>query len=321
MSKLIEVPSEEMDGMIKQHNAITSANVDFTACQLDILFMLLSHLKEEDEDYTRYVIRVKDIEKITGRAWNYQQVSNSTEDLLSRVYELPNPKGLKQIVLFSEVQYLEGTGSFEMVINPPATHLFFNLKNNYTLMELKSVLDCTSKHAKRIYSICCQWRTVKKKGFPLSEFKEMLGLKDPKGKFKEQYPIISAFKTKVLEVAKKQINGKTDITFDYELEKRYSGKTDWITIWSGVSKPSSAQVEIDFTLGVDEQKRNADIARKKESIMSNGISEKLADIWAEKYWKEFVNEKNQLIEAIQKGKEVNNMASYLVGIFKAKGYI
>lgn len=317
----ISIPAEENDGMIKQHNAITEARVDFTACQLDILFMLLAHLKEDDEDYTRYLIRVKDIERITGRNWNYQQVSDSTENMLGRVYEVKDPRGKKQIVLFSEVQYLEGKGAFEMVINPPAIPLFFNLKNTYTLMELKSVLNCTSKHAKRIYSICCQWRNVKKKGFPLGEFKEMLGLKDPKGIKKEQYTILTTFRREVLDVAKKQINGNTDITFDYELEKRFGRKTDWITIWSGVSKPSSAQVEIDFNISVDEQKNKAELLRKKESILANGISEKLADLWAEKYWKQFVSEKNQLLDDIKNGKDVKDFSAYLVGIFKAKGYV
>ena len=46
--------------------------------------------------------------------------SDSTEDLLGRVYTIIEPVGKKQVVLFSEVQYIDGSGSFDMVINPPA---------------------------------------------------------------------------------------------------------------------------------------------------------------------------------------------------------
>jgi hypothetical protein len=41
-----KTPSENK---IKQHNTITSGRYDFSACQLDVLFMLLASLKEEDE--------------------------------------------------------------------------------------------------------------------------------------------------------------------------------------------------------------------------------------------------------------------------------
>ena len=49
---------------------------------------------------------------------------------------------------------------------------------------------------------------------PIGEFKEMLGLKDPKGKEPEQYQNHTDFKINVLEKAKNQINKHTDIEFD-----------------------------------------------------------------------------------------------------------
>ena len=147
-----KTPSEKK---IKQHNTITSGRYDFSACQLDVLFMLLASLNETDDIGKEYHIRVKDIELITGRKWNYQQLKDGNEGLLSRVFEIQMPKGLKQIVLFNEVQYLDGTGSFYMKINESARPYFFDLKNNFTLLELKSVLGGSSKHAKRLDSLSC----------------------------------------------------------------------------------------------------------------------------------------------------------------------
>jgi hypothetical protein len=43
--------------------------------------------------------------------------------------------------------------------------------------------------------------------------------------------------------------------------------------------------------------------------------------WAVKYWKQFVEEKNKLLEAIQKGKVIADKPAYLVGVFKKKGYL
>ena len=307
---------------IKQHNTITSGRYDFSACQLDVLFMLLASLNEVDEVGKEYHIRVKDIELITGRKWNYDQLRISTENLLSRVFEIQMPQGLRQIVLFTDVQYLDGTGSFFIKINESARPYFFDLKNNFTLLELKSVLSCTSKHAKRLYSLACQWRGTGAHTYSLGELKEILGLKDPKGKEKEQYTNITELRLNVLDVAKKQINEHTDIVFDYELLKMRGRSYDTIKLFCGFSKPNlQLQLDIDFKGDIDKQKKNGELLQKIANIQAVGIRDDLAELWAVKYWKQFVEEKNNLLEAIQKGKVIDNKPAYLAGIFKKKGYL
>ena len=316
----MEIQKTPSEKKIKQHNTITSGRYDFSACQLDILFMLLASLNESDEVSKQYHIRVKDIELITGRKWNYQQLREGTEDMMSRVFEIQMPQGLRQIVLFTTVQYLDGTGSFYMKINEDARPYFFDLKNNFTLLELKSVLSCTSKHAKRLYSLACQWRGTGGHTYAIGELKEMLGLKDPKGKEKEQYTQIGELKKYVLDIAKKQINEHTDIVFDYELIKSRGRSFDTIKLFCGFSKPK-LQLEIDFNGDIEKQKKNGELLQKIANIQAVGIREDLAELWAVKYWKQFVEEKNKLLEAIQKGKIIDDRAAYLVGIFKKKGYV
>ena len=315
--ELQKTPSEKR---IKQHNTITSGRYDFSACQLDILFMLLASLEESDEVSKQYYIRVKDIELITGRKWNYQQLREGTEDMMSRVFEIQMPQGLRQIVLFTTVQYLDGTGSFYMKINEDARPYFFDLKNNFTLLELKSVLSCTSKHAKRLYSLACQWRGTGGHTYSIGELKEMLGLKDPKGKAKEQYTQIGELKKYVLDIAKKQINEHTDIVFDYELIKIRGRSFDTIKLFCGFSKPK-LQMEIDFNVDIEKQKKNGELLQKIANIQAIGIRDDLAELWAVKYWKQFVQEKNNLLGAIQKGKVIDDKPAYLVGVFKKKGYV
>ena len=316
----MEIQKSPSEKKIKQHNTITSGRYDFSACQLDILFMLLATLDESDELGKEYHIRVRDIELITGRKWNYQQLREGTEDMMSRVFEIQESRGLAQIVLFTKVQYLDGTGSFYMKINEEARPYFFDLKNNFTLLELKSVLGCTSKHAKRLYSLACQWRGTGGHTYSIGELKEMLGLKDPKGKEPEQYKQIGQFKEKVLDIAKRQINEHTDIVFDYELLKIRGRSFDTIKLFCGFAKPK-LQMEIDFKGDIEQQKKNGELLQKIENIKAVGIREDLAELWAVKYWKQFVEEKNKLLEVIQKGKIIDDRAAYLAGIFKKKGYL
>lgn len=317
--KLQNLPSEKK---IKQHNTITSGRTDYSACQLDVLFMLLACIDDSDAPNKRYNIRVKDIELITGRKWNYQQLLESNEEMMSRVFKIEEADGLRQIVLFSEIKYLDGTGSFDMVINEPARPYFFELKNNYTLLELKSALSCTSKHAKRLYSLACQWRGTGGHTYSIGELKEILGLKDPRGKEPEQYTKVSQLKEKVLDLAKKQINEHTDIVFDYELLKIRGRSFDTIKLFCGFSKPNlQLQLDIDFKGDIEKQKKNGELLQKIANIKAVGIRDDLAELWAVKYWKQFVEEKNKLLEAIQKGKIIDDRAAYLVGIFKKKGWV
>ena len=224
--------------LIYQHNVITSGRYDYSACMLDILFMVLSGLEVGKLEYT---IHVQDIEAITGRKWNLKQLREATESIGSRMFEIETHEQIRQIWLFSNVDYILGTGSFTVGINPKASPYFFELKNNFTAMQLKSVLNCSSKYAKRLYAIACQWRSVGSKRFEIEELKKMLGLIDKKGN--EQFVEITAFKKFVLEIAKKQINENTDIEIDFELKKR--GRSfHWITLH--INSQKFKQLEIDF---------------------------------------------------------------------------
>lgn len=298
--------------MYKQSNSITSGRYDFTSAQLDIMFMLLSMLEDSQMTYRIYA---KDIELLTGRIWNYEQLKESTEEIGSRMFEIETERSYKQIWLFQSVEYLTGKGAFEIMISEPAKLLFFELKNNFTHFQLKSVLNCKSKFAKRLYMIACQWRTVGRfpKPIPIIELKQMLGLVDKKGH--QQYERISQFQQQVLDIAKKQINEHTDIFFDYELIKR--GRSfEYIQIYVDISKKNPRQLAIDFKKPLAEQK---DI----RTIMHYGLSENQATQIAQKVKiEDFMKLIDELNQKARKGElKVENAVGYIVGVYKKKGVL
>ena len=294
--------------LIYQHNVITSGRYDYSACMLDILFMVLSGLEVGKLEYT---IHVQDIEAITGRKWNLKQLREATESIGSRMFEIETHEQIRQIWLFSNVDYILGTGSFTVGINPKASPYFFELKNNFTAMQLKSVLNCSSKYAKRLYAIACQWRSVGSKRFEIEELKKMLGLIDKKGN--EQFVEITAFKKFVLEIAKKQINENTDIEIDFELKKR--GRSfHWITLH--INSQKFKQLEIEFDKSIDIQKF-------KSKLMAYGFNEEQAELIAtqekEKDFDILITELNEKVRSRKLA--VNKSIAYLVGIYQKKGVL
>lgn len=304
--ELMDVSKNEK--LIYQHNVITSGRYDYSACMLDILFMVLSCLEKNKLEYT---IHVHDIEAITGRKWNLKQLREATESIGSRMFEIETSKKISQLWLFSKVDYLIGTGSFSVKLNDEAIPYFFELKNNFTALQLKSVLNCSSKYAKRLYSIACQWRSVGSKRFEIEELKKILGLIDKKGN--EQFERISQFKEYVLDIAKKQINENTDIEIDFELKKK--GRSfHWITLH--INSQKFKQLEIEFDKPIILQKF-------KSKIMHYGLNEEQATIISEKE-KEIdfdilINELNEKIR--QKKLNIKNSVGYLVGIYQKKGIL
>jgi plasmid replication initiation protein len=312
----MELPDVSTEKQIMIHNSITSGRFDVSACQLDILFMLLSMLEKSDEVNKEYIISALDIEYLTNKKWNYKQLRESTQDFGSRMFEIEDKNSLKQIWLWSKVEYYHNTGTFGILINPVARQYFFELKENFTSLQLKSVLNCNSKYAKRLYGIACQYRNMKFQPMPLNDFKKMLGLIDKKGN--DTYESPSALKKYVLDVAKKQINENTDVRFDYKLTKVRSRSYNTIHLYIDALKPEQLSF---FASTVPDIKVNPEMQRKIKHIEASGISKAVAEVWAVKYYKEFVAEKNSMLEVIKNGKEIKDFPAYLVGIFKKKGYV
>lgn len=296
------------DKVILQHNAITSGRYDFSACQLDILFMVLSQLEIGELEYS---IHTSDIEAITGRKWNIAQLTHSTELMLTKMFEVEDSESYTQFVLFQYFKYLKGERTIKVKLSEIALPYFFELKNNFTALQLKSTLSVTSKYAKRLYALGCQWRSVGKKRFELEELKKMLGLIDKKGN--EQFERISAFKEKVLDVAKNQINEESDLYFDYKLIKQ--GRSfKWIEIF--VNMKVAQQLEINFDVSIDNQKYLS-------KLVTYGFSQIQAELIAgkekEKDFDILITELNEKIR--QRKLKIENSVGYLVGVYQKKGIL
>lgn len=296
---------------VVQHNAITSARYDFNACQMDILFMLLALINNTDLPDKAYSIYLKDIEIITGRSWNYQQLKLATEEMGSKMFSVQTVQKELQIWLFQGVEYQDGKGYFDITISQIARPFLFNLKNNFTVMQVKSALTCRSKYAKRLYALSCQWKTVGELIIPVAGLKEMLYLKDPNNLEKEQFKGAQDFKRYVLDVAKEQINANTDINFNYEFIKEGRAITSIKII---IGRQKRRQLEIDFTTDVTYQKHVA-------IINAYGLNLDAAKKVAIKHYDIFLKIVEELNALIKGGKKIENNNAYLVGVLKKKGIL
>ncbi|MCR5890948.1 replication initiation protein [Hymenobacter sp. J193] len=258
-------PSESLE--VRQHNAITTARYDYTACQLDLLFFLLSKLRREDLPNQEYQIHMNEVVAMTGREWHYKQLREATESMGSRMFEVENDQSYVQLWMFQKVEYVKGQGFLRIRLSEDIRPYLFELKNNFTSYQLFSALKISSKYAKRIYQLASQWKDIgETKTYDLEEFKLMLKLKDPKGKEPEQFQRISDLKAKVLDIAVRQINENTELKIGYTLLKQ--GRS-FHAVRFYVTKQQPKQLPIPF----DESPEQAKILMARRHLESLGIKD------------------------------------------------
>jgi plasmid replication initiation protein len=217
---IVATPDSRARTEIRQHNSITTARYDMSALEMDIIFALLSRLDPNDKPGTLYRLRVQELEKLTGREWNYHRLGPAVDSLVGRSYHIEDGDSWLKVTMLASAEYLKGQGIIELEVSEKLRPYLIDLKNNFTSFRLQSVLSLTSKYAKRIYELASQWKDIgETKTYSLDEFKYMLALKDPTKKEPEQYMQISNLKKFVLDIAVEQISEHTDLRVSYELLK------------------------------------------------------------------------------------------------------
>lgn len=202
---------------IRQSNALTNARFEYTELQLDLFFFILSRLKKGQES-TVYQLPIKELSALTGKQYHFPYLRTATADMGSRCFEIEDSTGYQQLWMFRKVHYLKGQGTIEVKLSEDIIPHLFDLKNNFTSYQLAAGLRLTSKYAKRIYQLCSQWKDLgETKKYDIQDFKRTFGLLDDKGNDKAAR--ISDLKSKVLDIAVKQINEHTELHVSYTLEK------------------------------------------------------------------------------------------------------
>lgn len=208
---------------IRQDNALTSSRFEYTALERNLFYSVLGQLKKTDTNNTLYYISVSQLTEATGTKNTYVDYRKATESLLGRVYEIEQENGnLLQVTMFASCLYVRGEGYIEVEISRKLRPYLFELKDNFTSLQLEVALGFKSKFSKRVYEILNQWKSFNngKKRFELLELKTMLNLYNPKTK-KEQYVQWTDFESRVLKVAQKEMNKENcDLTFTYEKHKK-----------------------------------------------------------------------------------------------------
>ena len=302
----------EKEIMVKSQNELINSKFQLSQVELDLMFYLLSLIKEDCKTYS---FRVSDMYQLIGKEWKGSQIMPNCKSLMTRhLLRMIDEKHWELINLFEKISYDDGI--VEMVITTDAARILSDSVNNYTLMELRSALRLKSKYSKRLYWLLCMWRSRGQIHYLLDELRNHLGVCEYNTRNEcvaNAYPENGIFKHRCEEWVA-EINEQTDLCVKTQWCKK--GRTiDGVFFYLSRKYSNSAL-----------ESYSDDVERRKAvTLFQNyGLTENQAlEVWGRGCTIDIFNKITAGVnKKIQNSKgEVWNPVGFLIGTLEKKGYI
>lgn len=237
--------------MVVKSNFLVEASYRLSAMEQKLILTLATQIRQTDKEFQKYYFNLGELGDFLGVKSNadYAYLREISKNLLSKVLILKKEESTLQTHWLESVEYFDGQGKVAMSFNPELKPFLIQLKNNFTKYNLKYAIHLKSMFSIRIYELLKQYEKIGHREFLLPELRSHLGVKDG------EYPLYGNFKAKVLVVAQKELNARTDICFDFEEFKfgRSVGKIKFLIKSKSLQEVELAQAEIVPTVSVQDQ--------------------------------------------------------------------
>ena len=202
--------------VVFQHNNLIEARYSLTLQEKKIILWLISQIQPDDKDFKKHTLTVREFMELMGLTGNsnYKELQKITLGLMKKVLIIKEPelRITTQVSWLNSARYEEGEGFIRLSFAPEMHPFLLNLKKTFTVISLSDLMQFKSIHAIRIYEILKQYQDIGERTLTISEIKECCGVLD---KLKKYYD----FEKKILFIAQREINEKSDIHFEFERQK------------------------------------------------------------------------------------------------------
>ena len=218
MEKNAKPAQADRKALVVRHNELIESRHTLSLQERRFMLWIVSQIKKDDEDFKVYRISVTDFIAFSGLEKSdlyYHRIVEMAKSLVQRSLGIKNKedKGFKVFPWFYLIEYKWGEGAIEVQLHPKLKPYLLQLKEQYTAITLEYALLLRSSYSHRIYDLLKQYQDIGKRIILLSVLREMLEIDNKYQKYKD-------FRVWILETSKKEINEKTDISFDFNPIKK-----------------------------------------------------------------------------------------------------
>lgn len=178
----------------------------------------------------------------TTRQNGYKRMKDAEENLFNRRFSYIDERGkLIKSRWIQQVTYLDDEGAIELVFTLAVVNGISRIdgaEDFFTSYLLEQTASMDSIYSVRLYELLVQWVTAKNTPlFELDKFRDQLGVED------HEYKRMGNFKLRVLDLAVKEINEKSDIKVSYSQVKKGRTITGFKFKVLAKDKPKSVKQE------------------------------------------------------------------------------
>jgi plasmid replication initiation protein len=208
---------KETSEFVVLHNNLVEARYRLTLQEKRVVLWLASQVTPFDEDFKEHSLSIKDFSELTNTQGEnlYTRLQSVTRRLMQRIITIRpiGEKRLIQVAWLGAADYKIDKGIISLSFHPHLKPFFLQLKRNFTKINIVDIMGLQSIYSIRIYELLKQKEYVGMRIITIDEIRDYCGIS------KEKYKQINDLRRKVLEVAKLDINEKTDIEITYTMIK------------------------------------------------------------------------------------------------------
>ncbi|HDR6459905.1 MULTISPECIES: replication initiation protein [Bacillus cereus group] len=199
------------NNIVSKSNTLIEANSRLNLVEQKMLLCLASNIEPNDRDFKTYTFPIKQFHDLLGLngSTKYTELSKITKELLSKVIEIRAGEELIQVSWLSSAIYNRNKGTIDMRFDPLLKPFLLELSSKFTSYRLANVVKLKSTYAIRIYELLKQYEDLRERTISLENLRYYLDAMDV-------YPNYANFKQRVLKPSQKELNQKTDISFEFE---------------------------------------------------------------------------------------------------------
>lgn len=216
MPKIKEVTVTGME-MVVQDNRLIDSPRFFSLQEQRLFILLVSKLNPKNQKDITFRLPTIEFAKALDidEKDAVRDLKRITKNLMKRVIEIYNKDENSQtfVHIVSFAKYWLGKGYADIKISDEITPYLFQLKERFTTYKLTQVTRLSSIYAIRIYEILKKHEKIGSRKIFIDDLRKLLAIKDT------QYKKFNDFSKRILDIAKKEINTKTDLEIDYKLIK------------------------------------------------------------------------------------------------------
>lgn len=210
--------------LVRQHNHMTEARYELSETAINILLMVISKVRKDDDLDKEYIISIAELTSRMGVSKIiHSRFEEACEQLMKSIITVKNinktdSNSFLKVAFASSVLYEKGYAKIE--ISKKIRPYYGYLKERFTEFELNIALGLTGKYAKRFYQLLSEHKNLVSQSFErnIDELKIMLGIiNEQTGK--DLYKNYSDFERYVLKPSEKEINSKANLKFKYKAVK------------------------------------------------------------------------------------------------------